>query len=72
MDSVIVGGGFDSVDYVALADADSLERLTALRHPARLRQCIACINTFPDYLPAAFDIFCCISAHARLVALPLV
>ncbi|MDK2761124.1 MAG: pantoate--beta-alanine ligase [Sphingopyxis sp.] len=34
--AAIVGGGFDSVDYVALADADSLERLTALRHPARL------------------------------------
>ncbi|MGN6690569.1 MAG: pantoate--beta-alanine ligase [Sphingopyxis sp.] len=32
----IVGGGFDSVDYVALADADSLERLTEFRRPARL------------------------------------
>ena len=32
----IVAGGFDSVDYVALADADSLERLTAFRKPARL------------------------------------
>ena len=38
----------------------------------RLRQCIACTNTFPGYLAAAFGIFCCISAHARLVALPLV
>ena len=37
----------------------------------RLRQCIACSNTFPDYLAADFDIFCCISAHARPVALPL-
>jgi pantoate--beta-alanine ligase len=32
----IVKGGFDSVDYVALADADSLERLSAFRKPARL------------------------------------
>ena len=32
----IVAGGFDSVDYVALADADSLERLTAFHKPARL------------------------------------
>ncbi|MCW0196871.1 pantoate--beta-alanine ligase [Sphingopyxis sp.] len=32
----IVAGGFDSVDYVALADADSLERLTIFRKPARL------------------------------------
>ncbi len=32
----IVRGGFDSVDYVALADADSLERLTEFRKPARL------------------------------------
>jgi pantoate--beta-alanine ligase len=32
----IVQGGFDSVDYVALADADSLERLRAFRKPARL------------------------------------
>lgn len=32
----IVKGGFDSVDYVALADADSLERLTNFRKPARL------------------------------------
>ena len=32
----IVSGGFDSVDYVALADADSLERLTEFRKPARL------------------------------------
>ncbi len=34
--AAIVAGGFDSVDYVALADADSLERLTVFRHPARL------------------------------------
>jgi len=32
----IVKGGFDSVDYVALADSDSLERLSAFRKPARL------------------------------------
>jgi len=32
----IVAGGFDSVDYVALADADSLERLTTFHKPARL------------------------------------
>jgi pantoate--beta-alanine ligase len=35
-ETMIVGGGFDSVDYVALADADSLERLNAFRKPARL------------------------------------
>lgn len=35
-EAAIVRGGFDSVDYVALADADSLERLSALRKPARL------------------------------------
>lgn len=35
-ETVIVGGGFDSVDYVALADAGSLERLSAFRKPARL------------------------------------
>ncbi|PKP86749.1 MAG: pantoate--beta-alanine ligase [Alphaproteobacteria bacterium HGW-Alphaproteobacteria-17] len=34
--AAIVAGGFDSVDYVALADADNLERLTVFRHPARL------------------------------------
>lgn len=34
--AAIVKGGFDSVDYVALADADSLERLNAFRQPARL------------------------------------
>ncbi|BBB10303.1 pantoate--beta-alanine ligase [Sphingopyxis sp. EG6] len=34
--AAIVAGGFDSVDYVALADADSLERLTVFRNPARL------------------------------------
>ncbi|WP_422059468.1 pantoate--beta-alanine ligase [Sphingopyxis sp.] len=32
----IVAGGFDSVDYVALADAGSLERLDVFRAPARL------------------------------------
>jgi len=32
----IVAGGFDSIDYVALADADSLERLHEFRTPARL------------------------------------
>lgn len=35
-EAAIVDGGFDSVDYVALADADSLERLGAFRPPARL------------------------------------
>jgi len=35
-EAAIVSGGFDSVDYVAVADADSLERLGALRPPARL------------------------------------
>ncbi|WP_188237802.1 pantoate--beta-alanine ligase [Sphingopyxis sp. LK2115] len=35
-EAAIIRGGFDSVDYVALADADSLERLTAFRKPARL------------------------------------
>ncbi|HEY0597549.1 pantoate--beta-alanine ligase [Sphingopyxis sp.] len=35
-EAAIVTGGFDSVDYVALADADSLERLRAFRKPARL------------------------------------
>ena len=35
-EAAIVAGGFDSVDYVALADADNLERLTAIRAPARL------------------------------------
>lgn len=34
--AAIVEGGFDSVDYVALADADSLERLADFRAPARL------------------------------------
>ena len=33
---MIVGRGFESVDYVALAEADSLERLSAFRRPARL------------------------------------
>ncbi|MBA3939675.1 MAG: pantoate--beta-alanine ligase [Sphingopyxis sp.] len=35
-EAAIVKGGFDSVDYVALADAESLERLTEFRKPARL------------------------------------
>jgi len=35
-EAAILAGGFDSVDYVALADANSLERLTQLRQPARL------------------------------------
>ena len=35
-EAAIVGGGFDSVDYIALADADSLERLDSFRTPARL------------------------------------
>jgi len=35
-EAAIVAGGFDSVDYVALADADSLERLAVLHPPARL------------------------------------
>lgn len=34
--AAILAGAFDSVDYVALADADSLERLTEYRRPARL------------------------------------
>jgi pantoate--beta-alanine ligase len=35
-EAAIVAGGFDSVDYIALADADSLERLDSFRAPARL------------------------------------
>ncbi|QNO29269.1 pantoate--beta-alanine ligase [Sphingopyxis sp. OPL5] len=35
-EAAILAGGFDSVDYVALADADSLERLKVFRAPARL------------------------------------
>jgi len=35
-EAAIVAGGFDSVDYVALADADSLERLEVFRASARL------------------------------------
>ena len=35
-EAAIVEGGFDSVDYVALADADSLERLSIFRASARL------------------------------------
>lgn len=36
VEAAIIEGGFDSVDYVALADAESLERLTDWRPPARL------------------------------------
>ena len=35
-EAAIVAGGFDSVDYVALADAENLERLSAFRKSARL------------------------------------
>ena len=35
-EAAILAGGFDSVDYIALADPDSLERLDAFRAPARL------------------------------------
>ena len=35
-EAAIIAGGFDSVDYIALADPDSLERLDAFRAPARL------------------------------------
>lgn len=35
-EAAIIAGGFASVDYVALADADSLERLDVFRPPARL------------------------------------
>ena len=35
-EAAIIEGGFDSIDYVALADADSLERLDMFRSPARL------------------------------------
>lgn len=35
-ESAILAGGFDSVDYVALADANTLERLSQWREPARL------------------------------------
>ena len=44
-------------------------RICDLKTAHRLRLCIACSKTFPGYLAAAFDIFCCISAHARRVAL---
>ena len=44
-------------------------RICALKTAHRLRLCIACSKTFPGYLAAAFDIFCCISPHARRVAL---
>ena len=35
-EAAIVAGGFDSIDYVALADAVTLERLDTWREPARL------------------------------------
>ncbi|MGB3844696.1 MAG: pantoate--beta-alanine ligase, partial [Sphingopyxis sp.] len=35
-EAAILAGGFDSIDYVALADAASLERLPVFRAPARL------------------------------------
>lgn len=35
-EAAILAGGFDSIDYVALADAATLERLVNLRNPARL------------------------------------
>jgi pantoate--beta-alanine ligase len=35
-EAAILAGGFDRIDYVALADAGTLERLGALRSPARL------------------------------------
>lgn len=35
-EAAILGGGFDSIDYVALTDAVTLERLTKSREPARL------------------------------------
>ncbi|MGL3822005.1 pantoate--beta-alanine ligase [Sphingopyxis sp. R3-92] len=35
-EAAIIAGGFDSVDYIALADADSLEQLASFRSPARL------------------------------------
>ena len=35
-EKAILAGGFDSVDYVALADAESLVRIDAFRAPARL------------------------------------
>jgi pantoate--beta-alanine ligase len=35
-EAAILAGGFDRIDYIALADAVSLERLMQLRQPARL------------------------------------
>ncbi|NJS15689.1 MAG: 4-phosphopantoate--beta-alanine ligase, partial [Sphingopyxis sp.] len=35
-EAAILAGGFDSIDYIALADAVTLERLDAWREPARL------------------------------------
>ena len=46
--------------------------ICSLKTAHRLRLCIAFSMAFPGYLVAAFDIFCCISVHARWVALPLV
>ncbi len=34
--AALLSGGFDSVDYVALCDPDSLESLSRLDRPARL------------------------------------
>ena len=48
------------------------ERLGFLRTAQGLRLSIACSNAFPGYLVAASDSFCCISAHACRLALPLV
>ena len=47
--------------------SQGLYALCQLAH--RLRLCIAFSKPFPGYFAAAFDIFCCISAHARRVAL---
>lgn len=35
-ETAILAGGFDSIDYVALADPDSLQRITHFARPARL------------------------------------
>ncbi|HWW55982.1 MAG TPA: pantoate--beta-alanine ligase [Sphingopyxis sp.] len=48
----IIEGGFDSIDYVALADAASLERLDIFRSPARLLAAARIGNTrLIDNLP---------------------
>ena len=46
--------------------------ICSLKTAHRLRLCIAFSMAFPGYLAAAFDIFSCISAHARRVALSVV